>query len=274
MFALWGSFVHHRRWAVLVVVAAITVLGGAWGVGVFDRLAQGGYESPGSEAVRAVELAQANVGRQGGDVMVIYLPWMALLLVTATLVLMFLAFGSVLLPVKAVVASALSLVATFGALTWVFQDGHGTGLLGVTPGPLDAGMLVLMAALVFGLSTDYETFLLSRMVEARRAGASSRDAVVAGLASTGRVISAAALLLIVVTGAFAFSPIAVMRFVGVGMIFALALDATVVRMLLVPALLRLLGDAAWWAPAPLRRLQRGAGLGETVTREADLQPVG
>jgi uncharacterized membrane protein YdfJ with MMPL/SSD domain len=132
---------------------------------------------------------------------------------------------------------------------------------------LDAGIVVLMAALVFGLSTDYETFLLSRMVEARSRGASSVDAVATGLARTGRVITAAALLLIVVTGAFAFSQLQMMRFVGIGMIFALALDATVVRMLLVPALLRLLGDAAWWAPAPLRGLQRRAGLAEMTPDE-------
>lgn len=187
------------------------------------------------------------------------LPWMAALLVASTLLLMFLAFGSVLLPIKAVLASALSLSATFGALTWMFQDGHGASLLGITPGPLEASVVVLIAALVFGLSTDYETFLLSRMVEARRGGASSREAVAVGMASTGRVITAAALLLIVVTGAFAFSEVSMTRFVGVGMILALALDATVVRMLLVPALLRLLGDAAWWAPAWLRRPGQPAG---------------
>ena len=183
------------------------------------------------------------------------LPLMIALLVGATFVLMFLAFGSVLLPIKAVVMSALSLSATFGVLVWVFQDGHGASLLGVTPAPLESGIVVLMAAVVFGLSTDYEVFLLSRMVEARGRGASTEEAVTAGLAKTGRVITAAALLLIVVTGAFAFSQITMMRFVGVGMILALALDATVVRMLLVPAVMKMLGDAAWWAPGPLRRIQ-------------------
>ncbi|WP_238413098.1 MMPL family transporter [Saccharothrix deserti] len=183
------------------------------------------------------------------------LPLMIVLLVGATFVLMFLAFGSVLLPIKAVLMSALSLSATFGVLVWVFQDGHGASLLGVTPAPLEPGIVVLMAAVVFGLSTDYEVFLLSRMVEARGRGASTEEAVTAGLAKTGRVITAAALLLIVVTGAFAFSQITMMRFVGVGMILALALDATVVRMLLVPAVLKVLGDAVWWAPGPLRRIQ-------------------
>lgn len=200
------------------------------------------------------------------------LPWMALLLVGATFVLMFLAFGSVLLPIKAVVMSALSLSATFGVLVWVFQDGHGASLLGVTPAPLESGIVVLMAAVVFGLSTDYEVFLLSRMVEARGRGASSAEAVTAGLAKTGRVITAAALLLIVVTGAFAFSQITMMRFVGVGMILALALDATVVRMLLVPAVMRMLGDAAWWAPGPMRRIQERMAIHEEAPAEDDKLP--
>jgi RND superfamily putative drug exporter len=181
-------------------------------------------------------------------------PLMIGILVAATLVLMFLAFGSVLLPIKAVLCSALSLGATFGVLVTVFQLGHGAGLLGVTPEPVQPGMVVLIGAVVFGLSTDYETFLLSRMVEARRHGASSTDAVRTGLLRTGRMISSAALLLIVVTGAFGLSQLSTMRFLGVGMIVALVLDATVVRMMLVPAVLRLAGDAAWWAP----RLPRSA----------------
>ncbi|AEV83774.1 Putative membrane protein mmpL3 [Actinoplanes sp. SE50] len=200
------------------------------------------------------------------------LPLMIGLLTGATLLLMFLAFGSVLLPIKAVVMSGLSLSATFGLLVWLFQQGHGAGLLGVTPAPLEAGIVVLMAAVVFGLSTDYEVFLLSRMVEARTRGASTAEAVTIGLSRTGRVITAAALLLIVVTGAFALSSITTMRFVGVGMITALILDATVVRMLLVPAVLALLGNAAWWAPGPLRRLQERAGLAEHDPLPAVAEP--
>ncbi|HEV7908254.1 MAG TPA: MMPL family transporter [Pseudonocardiaceae bacterium] len=207
------------------------------------------------------------------------LPWMVLLLVGATFVLMFLAFGSLLLPIKAVVMSALSLSATFGVLVWIFQEGHGASLLGVTPSPLESGVVVLMAAVVFGLSTDYEVFLLSRMVETRGRGASTEEAVTTGLAKTGRVITAAALLLIVVTGAFAFSQIAMMRFVGVGMILALALDATVVRMLLVPAVLKLLGNAAWWAPGPLKRIQERMAIHEgdsedDLPAQKELTPVG
>ena len=195
------------------------------------------------------------------------LPLMIALLAGATLILMFLAFGSVLLPVKAVVMSALSLSATFGILVWIFQDGHGADLLQVTPAPLEVGIVVLMAAVVFGLSTDYEVFLLSRMVEARTRGASTAEAITTGLSRTGRVISAAAVLLIVVTGAFALSSVSTMRFVGIGMIVALILDATVVRMLLVPAVLKLMGSAAWWAPGPLRRLQERAGLAEYEDEE-------
>jgi RND superfamily putative drug exporter len=161
-------------------------------------------------------------------------------------------------------------------LVWIFQEGHGADLLGVTPGPLESGIVVLMAAIVFGLSTDYEVFLLSRMVEARGQGATTEEAVSTGLAKTGRVITSAALLLIVVTGAFAFSQVAMMRFVGVGMILALALDATVVRMLLVPAVLKLLGNAAWWAPGPLKRIQERLALHDEPVdddREEARQPV-
>jgi uncharacterized membrane protein YdfJ with MMPL/SSD domain len=212
----------------------------------------------GGTTARNVDSLEATAGR---------LPLMITLLVGATLLLMFLAFGSLLLPVKAVVLSALSLTATFGILVWIFQDGHGADLLHVTPAPPEVGIVVLMAAVVFGLSTDYEVFLLSRMVEARTRGASTAEAVTTGLARTGRVISAAAILLIVVTGAFALSSVTTMRFIGVGMIVALLLDATVVRMLLVPSVLRLMGDAAWWAPGPLRRLQQRAGLQEYEDEE-------
>ncbi|WP_460863489.1 MMPL family transporter, partial [Rhodococcus aerolatus] len=190
------------------------------------------------------------------------LPAMALLLVVATLVLVFLAFGSVLLPIKAVVMSALSLGATFGLLTWVFVDGHGAGVLGITPGPLEAGVVVMMVSVIFGLSTDYETFLLSRMVEARAAGVDTQRAIRRGTGQTGGVISAAAVLLAVVAGAFAFSDVVQMRFIGLGMIVALVLDATVVRMLLVPTVMAAIGDRIWWAPAWLVRVQQAVGLGE------------
>ncbi len=262
-------------------VAEVTPAGAADDVTVFTATPRDGdpFGEPARETVRDIRALKPPAGAEllvGGttarnvdslEATADRLPLMIVLLAGATLLLMFLAFGSVLLPVKAVVMSALSLAATFGILVWIFQDGHGAGLLDITPAPPEVGIVVLMAAVVFGLSTDYEVFLLSRMVEARTRGATTAEAVTTGLARTGRVISAAALLLIVVTGAFALSSITTMRFVGVGMIIALVLDATVVRMLLVPAVLGLMGDAAWWAPGPLRRLQEKAGLAEYEDEE-------
>ncbi|MFI9503016.1 MMPL family transporter [Nocardia sp. NPDC052566] len=176
------------------------------------------------------------------------MPWMILVMVTATVLLLLAAFRSIVLPLKAVAMAFLSLAAAFGVLTWIFDDGHLAGALGVSSGPLAAGMVVLIIAVVFGLSTDYEVFLLSRMVEAHGAGAGTEEAVRAGTLKTARVITAAATLLIIVTGAFTLSPLTPMRFLGLGMIIALLIDATLVRMLLVPALVKLMGAANWWMP--------------------------
>ncbi|WP_280236658.1 MMPL family transporter [Nocardia cyriacigeorgica] len=176
------------------------------------------------------------------------MPWMIAVMVVATLVLLAVAFRSIVLPLKAVAMAFVSLAATFGILTWIFHDGHLAGMLGVTPGPLAAGMVVLIIAVVFGLSTDYEVFLLSRMVEAHHAGADTAASVRTGTLRTARVITAAAVLLIVVTGAFTLSPLTPMRFLGIGMILALIIDATLVRMLLVPALVQLMGPLNWWMP--------------------------
>ncbi|KAA0023622.1 MMPL family transporter [Antrihabitans cavernicola] len=181
------------------------------------------------------------------------LPLLATILVALSVLLMLMAFGSLVLAIKAVVVSALSLGATLGVLTWIFVDGHGSGLLGFTPGPLMFAVLVLIVTVVFGLSTDYEIFLMSRMVEARRDGASTREAIRFGIAHTGGVITAAASILIVVTGAFGFSNLVLMKYIAFGMIAALILDATIIRMLLVPAIMTLLGDRCWWAPRlPIR----------------------
>ncbi|MDM7490267.1 MMPL family transporter [Rhodococcus sp. CSLK01-03] len=189
------------------------------------------------------------------------MPAMIAVMVLSTLVLLFLAFGSVVLPLKAVAMAGLSLAATFGVLTWVFQLGNGAELLDVTPSPLEPSFVVLILAVVFGLSTDYEVFLMSRMVEARAAGASTEEAVRFGTERTGRVVTSAALLLIVVTGAFTISGLSIMRFLGVGMILALIIDATVVRMLLVPSLVKLMGEANWWAPAWMKRAHAKVGIG-------------
>jgi uncharacterized membrane protein YdfJ with MMPL/SSD domain len=176
------------------------------------------------------------------------LPLMLAIMVAATLVLMLLAFRSVLLPVKAVAMAALSLTATLGVLTWIFVDGHGAGLLGVDPRPLPAAAIIMVIAVIFGLSTDYEVFLVARMVEAHDNGADTVESVREGLASTGRVITAAALLLVIVTGAAGLSEVALMKIAGIGMAFAIILDASIVRMLLVPALVTLMGPANWWMP--------------------------
>ncbi len=198
------------------------------------------------------------------DALLSRLPLMAILLVLVTGFLMFLAFGSLVLPIKAALMSALGLGATLGILTWIFVDGHGAELANFTPGPLFAAVLVLIIAIIFGLSTDYEIFLLSRMVEARQKGASTTEAIRVGTAHTGRIITAAAAILVVVTGAFGMSEIVMMKYIAYGMIAALILDATIIRMLLVPSVMKLLGDDCWWAPRWMRVMQQKIGLGETV----------
>jgi hypothetical protein len=192
------------------------------------------------------------------------LPLMVLLLITTTTILMFLAFGSLVLPIKAALMSALTLGSTMGVLTWMFVDGHGSGLMNYTPQPLMAPMIGLIIAVIYGLSTDYEVFLVSRMVEAREQGMSTTEAIRIGTATTGRLITAAALVLAVVAGAFVFSDLVMMKYLAFGLLIALLLDATVVRMFLVPAIMKLLGDDCWWAPAWMKRLQHKIGLGETT----------
>ncbi|MTE14599.1 MMPL family transporter [Nocardia aurantiaca] len=195
------------------------------------------------------------------------LPLMILLVLAVTTLLMFLTFGSLVLPIKAAFMSVLGLGSTLGILTWIFTEGHGATLLNFTPQPIQANILFLIIAIVYGLSTDYEVFLLSRMVEARARGATTEEAIRSGTAHTGRIITAAALILLVVTGAFAFSDLVLMQYIAYGMIAALLIDATVLRMLLVPATMKLLGDRVWWAPAWMKRIQRRIGLSEPVLRD-------
>jgi len=190
------------------------------------------------------------------------MPMMVLILLTTTIVLMFLAFGSVVLPIKATLMSALTLGSTMGILTWIFVDGHFATWLNFTPTPLTAPVIGLIIALIFGLSTDYEVFLVSRMVEARERGMSTAEAIRIGTATTGRIITAAALIVAVVAGAFVFSDLVMMKYLAFGLMAALLLDATVVRMFLVPSVMKLLGDDCWWAPRWARRLQTRMGLGE------------
>jgi uncharacterized membrane protein YdfJ with MMPL/SSD domain len=175
--------------------------------------------------------------------------------------------GSVVLPVKAVLMNVLTLSAAFGILVLVFQDGRLEGLLGYTSqGALEATMPVLLFAVAFGLSTDYGVFLLARIKEARDRGASDSEAVAMGLERTGRIVTAAALLFSVAIGAFATSQIIFIKENGVGTALAVLIDASIVRALLVPSLMELLGKWNWWSPRLLRRLHARVGLGEAPAR--------
>lgn len=192
------------------------------------------------------------------------LPWMALYVVAATFILMALVFGSLILPAKAIIMTLLTLGATLGILSAMFVSGVGASLLDFSPGPLMSPILVLIIAIVYGLSTDYEVFLVSRMVESRTRGASTDEAISAGTAHTGGIITAAALIMIVVAGAFGFSDIVMMKYIAFGMIFALFIDATIVRMLLVPAVMHLLAEDNWWAPRFIQRAYHLLGHGQGV----------
>ena len=183
-----------------------------------------------------------------------HLPWMGLIVVLVMLVLLFVAFGSLVLPIKAVIMNLFSITASFGVITWIFSDGHLSDLLGFTPqGYLDATNPILMLAILFGLSMDYEVFLLSRVREEWDRTHDNDLAVATGVQKTGRIITSAAVLLAVVIGAFSMSGIVFMKMLGIGMLVALLIDATVVRALLVPATMKLLGRWNWWAPGPMRR---------------------
>ncbi|MFZ0325422.1 MAG: MMPL family transporter [Actinomycetes bacterium] len=192
------------------------------------------------------------------------LPWAGLYLFVTMFVLLFLAFGSVVLPLKAMVMNVLSLSATFGVLVWGFQEGNLSGLLGFTStGTLEATQPVLILAMAFGLSMDYEVFLLSRIREEWDRTGDNSLAVERGLQKTGRIITSAALLFVVVVGAFATSGITFIQMIGVGLAVAVLIDATVVRALLVPATMQLLGRWNWWAPGPLARLWERFGVRES-----------
>ena len=192
------------------------------------------------------------------------LPWMALIMAVATMLLLFLAFGSVLLPVKAVLMNLVSIGASFGVVVWIFQDGHLEGLLRFeSTGFIEPSNLILVLAVLFGLATDYEVFLLSRVREEWDASGDNTAAVATGLQRTGGIITAAALLLITVVAGFATGGVTVIKTIGVGMIVAIIVDATLVRALLVPATMRLLGRWNWWAPGPLGRFYSRYGIHET-----------
>ncbi|APE35202.1 RND transporter [Nocardia mangyaensis] len=168
------------------------------------------------------------------------LPLLLAILIAAALALMIVAFRSVILALKAVAMSALSLVSTLGVLTWIFVQGHGSEVFAFTPGPLMFAVVALIVTVIFGLSTDYEVFLLSRIAEKRASGADATESIRYGVAHTGSVITSAAAILIVVTGAFGFSDLVLMKYIAYGMIVALIIDATIIRMVLTPALLKII----------------------------------
>jgi len=198
------------------------------------------------------------------------LPYAFLVIIVSVFVLLFLMTGSLIMPLKAIILNVLSLSATFGGLVWIFQDGHLRNLLQFPAlGSIDATQPVLIFAIAFGLSMDYEVFLLSRIKERFDQTGDNRLAVASGIQRTGWLITSAALLLAIVLGAFGTARIIFVQEIGIGLAIAVIMDATLIRMLLVPATMRLLGNLNWWAPAPLKRLWLRIGLREAPTPAAE-----
>jgi len=199
-----------------------------------------------------------------------HLPIAFAIIVIATLVILFLMTGSVVLPIKSLIMNVLNLSAVFGLLVLIFQDGRFESLLDYTSTEaIEQTMPILLFAVAFGLSTDYAVFLLSRIKEARDNGASDSESVAIGLERTGRIVTAAALLFAVAIGAFATSQIIFIKQNGVGTALAVLIDASIIRALLVPSLMELLGKWNWWAPAPLRRLYERYGISESALPEGE-----
>ncbi|MEU8135058.1 MMPL family transporter [Streptodolium elevatio] len=225
------------------------------------------------QAVRAVPAPPGGEAHVGGNTAVFAdlldmlgerLPWMLAIMVVATFVLLFFAFGSVVLPIKAILMNILNLLAAFGVVVFVFQDGHLSGPLDFTSaGNIDVVQLIVILGVAFALSMDYEVFLLSRVREQYDLTGDNREAVAIGLQRSGRIITAAALLLVVVIGAFTTADLLIVKIIGVGLATAIIVDATVVRVLLVPATMRLLGEYNWWAPRFARPWYARWGIRET-----------
>jgi RND superfamily putative drug exporter len=237
-----------------------------------DRLHAVG--TPGGEVVQMTGTAQIN--RDSSESVTSRLPAVLSVIAAITFVLLFLLTGSVALPLKALLLNVLSLTAAFGALVWIFQDGH-LGALGTTPtGTLVAHMPVLLFCIAFGLSMDYEVFLVSRIreywLESGRTRADADEAVALGVARTGRVVTAAALLMSIAFAALMAAQVSFIRMFGVGLTAAVLVDATLVRMLLVPAFMHVLGKVIWWAPKPLARLYDRLGISEAHA-PVDVRPA-
>ena len=185
-------------------------------------------------------------------------PRTALFIIVSTYLVLFVLLRSVVLPAKALVMNTLSIVASFGALVWIFQDGNLSAPLGFQPlGFVETTQPVILFCVLFGLSMDYEVFLLSRMKEVWDRTGDNVEAVAGGMERSGRIVTSAALIVVVVAGSFAFADIVLIKALGIGMAIAVALDATVIRALLVPATMRLLGRWNWWMPAALARFVNG-----------------
>ena len=193
------------------------------------------------------------------------------LIAVTTFVVLFMLFGSLLVPLKALVLNVLSLTATFGSMVWIFQDGHGSGLLDFTAtGTITVAMPILMFCIAFGLSMDYEVFLLARIKEEHDKGSDTVRSVAMGLERTGRIVTAAAVLIAVVFLAFATGEVSFMKMFGIGLTLAVLVDAFLIRSTLVPAFMRLAGNANWWAPGPLRRFHDRYGISEHFDLDDEL----
>jgi uncharacterized membrane protein YdfJ with MMPL/SSD domain len=246
---------------------------GVWRIGVVAEGTR--LDESAKDAVRAVRDVPAPFPVQVGGATAEFLdqqsaladriPIALAILTVTTLVILFLMTGSVVLPIKTLIMNLLTLSAAFGILKLIFQDGRLEGVLGYTSqGALESSQPILLFATAFGLSTDYGVFLLTRIKEARDAGLSNDEAVAAGLQRTGRIVTAAAILFCIAIGAFVTSEMIFIKQLGLGTALAVLIDATIVRALLVPSLMKLLGEWNWWAPKPLARLHRRFGLREST----------
>jgi RND superfamily putative drug exporter len=221
---------------------------------------------PGGRAVEFTGTAQLN--RDSVDAITATMPLVLGVIAVIMFVLLFLLTGSVVVPLKALVLNTLSLTAAFGALVWIFQDGHLSGL-GTTPtGTLVANMPVLLFCIAFGLSMDYEVFLVARIREFWLLTRHSDESVALGIAYTGRIITAAALIMSISFAALIAAHVSFMRMFGLGLTLAVLVDATLVRMVLVPAFMRLMGRFNWWAPQWLTRIHERLGFNEAPAAES------
>src|SRR6202022_190220 len=238
--------------------------------GLTQRIAATTASPPTSDASRAIVNAiRADQGVVGGQVLVggqtavdldvikfitDRTPLAVGFVVAVTYVVLFLLTGSLVLPLKAVLLNFLSIGASFGALVWIFQQGHLANVLGFTPQSIDPSIPVILFSIVFGLSMDYEVLLVSRIHEEYVKTGNNTAAVASGLEKTARLITGAAAIMVSVFLAFGLAEVVIIKAIGIGLAVAVAIDATLVRALVVPAVMRLLGDLNWWAPRPLRRL--------------------